>query len=187
MKEGDLSVEQISELLRERVRVGQGLSVPYARKWDVGWCTPKHSLWKYPHDPLRNFCSGLIALNRRLIWTADGLQVGNECDALWVGIDRSLPGEGPPFDYLVGRPDSDTAIYVGNSPEVILEILDAWSDDPVVNDDSNELQIGFPAMEKRRPKYVGSWQWNIHGEASDDDVIRRAAAATLAAIRKARG
>lgn len=54
-------VEQISASLRERVRMGQGLSVPHARKWDVGGCTPKQSLWDYPHDALRSFCSGLIA------------------------------------------------------------------------------------------------------------------------------
>lgn len=61
MTEKDPSVEQISASLRERVRVGQGLSVPYAREWDVGGCTPKNSLRESPHDALRSFCSVLIA------------------------------------------------------------------------------------------------------------------------------
>jgi hypothetical protein len=42
---------------------------------------------------------------------------------------------------------------------------------------TEEIQVGFPGG-RAEPTYVGSWQWDVHGE----DAIKRAAAATKAAI-----
>jgi len=158
MTETERGGQQISAALRERMRVGQGLSAPYARKWDVGGCAPGHSLWRYPHDSLESFSNGLVALRRPLDWSERGLQVGYGADALWVAINRSLRGEGPPDAYLVGRPGTDAALYIGNSPEVILEILDTWPKLVVGQAHSDELQIGFPVWRRgvRSTSVVGS-------------------------------
>lgn len=182
------SEQQVSQMVQQftsRMRSGYGLSAPYARKWDVRGCRPKHSLWTYPHDALATLSSGLVSMGKPLVWTDDAVQIGDSPDALWVGVDRSVRGEGPPDDYLLGRTGSPTAAYVGNSPEVILEMIRQWGDsvDNVAN--RADLQIGFPGMHGRIPIYVGSWQWNVHGEASNEDFIKRAAAATVAAITKA--
>ena len=171
--------------LRARMRVGQGLSRPYARKWDVGGCIPQHSLWRHRDDPLANLSKGLLAFKQPLMWAKDAVQIGEGRNPLWVAVNRSLPGDGPPDAYLLGQSSDDAAIYIGNSPEVILEMINEWAGPVPDVVASPELQIGFPAMEDRWPKYVGSWQWNIHGEVRNEDVLRRAAAGTITVIRKA--
>jgi hypothetical protein len=45
-----------------------------------------------------------------------------------------------------------------------------------------ELQMGFPGAPKSETTYVGSWQWNVHGEAMSHEFVKLAASATLAAI-----
>ncbi|MHA0285657.1 hypothetical protein ACXYX3_04290 [Mycobacterium sp. C3-094] len=178
-------ISRVAQEFTARMRTGEGLSVPYARKWDVRGCRPKHSLWTYPHDALATLSSGLVLMEKPLVWKENAVQIGDGLDGLWVGVDRSIRGEGPPEDYLLGRIGKPTAAYVSNSPEVILEMIGQWGDSVGDVAERADLQIGFPGMEGRRPIYVGSWQWNLHGEASDDDFIKRAAAATVAAIVKA--
>ncbi|KDE98572.1 hypothetical protein Y900_006365 [Mycolicibacterium aromaticivorans JS19b1 = JCM 16368] len=102
-----------------------------------------------------------------------------------VSVDRSIPGDGPPEAYMLestqcGRPD-----YIGNSPEVLIELIrsllvpvPALVQDPLV-------QVGFPGQPPGELTYVGSWQWDVHGEARGTEFINRAAAATLAAIEAA--
>ncbi|WP_162938594.1 hypothetical protein [Mycobacterium kyogaense] len=181
----DAEKRAVIEELSARKRVGQGLSRPYARKWDVGGCIPKHSLWRHRDEPLANLASGLLALEQPLVWANDAVRIGEGRNSLWVAVNRSLPGEGPPDAYLLGQPGDNAAVYVGNAPEVIIEMIKDWSNPALTVAPLPELQVGFPAMEDRWPRYVGSWQWNIHGEARDEDVLKRAAVATVAAITKA--
>jgi hypothetical protein len=71
--------------------------------------------------------------------------------------------------------------YVGNSPEVVTELVRQLCKPPPHPGEDTKVQVGFPGCD-REPKYVGSWQWNIQGEARGEEFVRRAAAATLAAI-----
>lgn len=101
-------------------------------------------------------------------------------------IAVSPPATDPPRGYMLestqcGRPD-----YIGNSPEVLIELIrslflvpvPALVQDPLV-------QVGFPGQPPGELTYVGSWQWDVHGEARGTEFINRAAAATLAAIEAA--
>src|SRR5690349_20959823 len=85
----------MADALRLRMRSGQGLSVPYARKWDVGGCQATHSLRTYPYDGILVFSTGLASLGQPITPTDDGLLIGDSpvryrCTAL-VG-----PGVDPP-------------------------------------------------------------------------------------------
>jgi hypothetical protein len=91
-------------------------------------------------------------------------------------------GEGPPDAYLVGTGDDLTARYVGDAPEVVLQIVRRVSADAPTPPVADELQIGFPGLRNTKTTYVGSWQWDVNGEAIDDEFVRRAASATLMAI-----
>jgi hypothetical protein len=71
--------------------------------------------------------------------------------------------------------------YVGNSPEVVTELARQLCKPPPHPVEDTKVQVGFPGY-SREPKYVGNWSWNIHGEARGEEFVRRAAAATLAAI-----
>jgi hypothetical protein len=83
---------------------------------------------------------------------------------------------------MVGEP----ADYTGDSPEVVVEMVRNLLAPvpPAVTDD--RVQVGFPGRHNSATTYVGSWQWDIHGEARGTEFIDRAAAATLAAINAAR-
>lgn len=100
-----------------------------------------------------------------------------------MAANRSVRGEGPPDAYIAGRYGEKDSRYTVNSAEVVLTLLkQVEAPVPQLPADS-ELQVGFPGLPDRGVTYVGSWQWNIHGEARDDEFVRRAAHATLVTIR----
>lgn len=159
------------------------MRVPYARRWEVGGCEPVHSLHSYPYDGIQVLGDGLIALGRPVIPSEDGVRIGGEHLGVWVAANRSIRGEGPPDAYLLGLDGEPDPRYAGNAPEVILVLLAGISAPPPPIPKDRELQVGFPGLPDRGVTYVGSWQWDIHGEVRDDEFVRRAAAATLATIR----
>src|SRR5690349_24137088 len=64
MTNSNLSQPQaVAEALRSRVLAGHGLSMPYARKWEIGGCEPIHSLWSRPYDGLAVLGAGLVDLD----------------------------------------------------------------------------------------------------------------------------
>jgi hypothetical protein len=125
--------------------------------------------------------AGIAALGLPTTGVENGVIVGIDDRFVRVSADRSDPGDGPPQDYLIqilGGPVN----YVGNSPEVIVELLRGLPRAPLPRPDSELIQIGFPGHETDEVTYVGSWEWNIHGEARGQEFVDRAAAATLVAI-----
>ncbi|WP_328352487.1 hypothetical protein OG976_19860 [Mycobacterium sp. NBC_00419] len=101
-----------------------------------------------------------------------------------VAADKTVRGDAPPEDYLIqilGGPVN----YVGNSPEVIVFLLkDLPGRVPSITE-NDQVQVGFPGLDRTDVVYVGSWQWDIHGEARGLDFVGRAAGATVAAIEDA--
>jgi hypothetical protein len=91
-------------------------------------------------------------------------------------------GDGPPDAYLVGTGENESAQYVGDTAEVVIELVRGMSETAPMLQSGNELQVGFPGLRNTNKTYVGSWQWGVHGEATDDEFVRRAATATLKAI-----
>ncbi|BBY17201.1 hypothetical protein [Mycolicibacterium litorale] len=176
----------ITDALVSRRRKGHGLSVPYARKWEVGGCQAVHSLHDYPYNGIDVLSEGLVRLGRPLFPTEYGVAVGEGTTALWVAINRSTRGEGPPDAYLLGRHNEETAQYTGNTPEVVIKLLEQTAQPVVAMPMAEELQVGFPGLPDRGVTYVGSWQWDVHGEARGDEFVLRAAVATLAAIESKR-
>lgn len=173
----------IAAALRSRMLVGHDLSRPYARRWEIGGCEPQHSLWRRPYDGLAVLGASLLQLGVPIDAVEDGILVGNRSAQTWVAANRSMHGDGPPDAYLVGRGADRPALYTGNAPEVIIELLRTLSAPTPPLATSDILQVGFPGIEGAATTYVGSWQWNVHGEARNDEFVNRAAAATLAAIR----
>jgi hypothetical protein len=164
------------------MREGQGLSVPYARKWEVGGCEPIHSVRSYPYDGLLVLGMGLSKLGHPVVAAFDALIVDGGPEQVWVAANRSVHGEGPPDAYLVGTGENRTARYVGDTAEVVIHIVRGmWAPAPALPP-ADELQVGFPGLRNTTTTYVGSWQWDVHGEAIDDEFVRRAARATLTAI-----
>lgn len=176
----------IAAALKAGVRKGQGLSVPYARKWEVAGCAAIHSLRSYPYDGLQVLSAGLLTLGYPIFRSANGLIVECPPRTLWLAANRSVRGEGPPDAYLVGTDEAETPEYTGNAAEVVVELLRTMQAPPPTIRPDEELQIGFPGLRDAPTTYVGSWQWNIHGEARGDEFIRRAANATLTTIQTKR-
>lgn len=173
----------LAAAIRSNIRKGQEPSVPYARKWEIGGCAPIHSLRTYPCDGIEVLSEGLAKLGRRIVPTEYGLLVGDSGTGLWVAANRSIRGEGPPDAYIVGRYGEKESGYTVNAAEVVLTLLEQiLTPVPQLPADS-ELQVGFPGLLDRGVTYVGSWQWNVHGEARGDEFARRAAHATLVTIR----
>jgi hypothetical protein len=171
----------IAGWLRLRIRKGDGLTAPYARRWDVGGCTPSHSLWDWPSDRLVTLGSGLLSLGQAVYGVSDEILIELPDKAVWVSADRSIPGDGPPEAYMVRLHTDQPPRYVGNSPEVVTQLIRRLLEPPPPLVEDKRVQVGFPGYD-REPKYVGSWQWNIHGEARGEEFVKRAAAATLEAI-----
>ena len=163
------------------MRKGQGLSVPYARKWAIGGCEPIHSLRDYPYDGLLVLGNGLSELRHPVVAYPDRLAVPGDHE-VWVAANRSVRSDGPPDAYLVGTGDEQTARYVGDTAEVVLQIVCGMSGTAPTLHAADGLQVGFPGLQNTTRTYVGSWQWGVHGEAVDDEYLRRAASATLTAI-----
>lgn len=179
------SPSEIGDWLRRHMRVGWGLSHPYVRSLQTANYLPKHSLFDWPTDRLETLGAGLIAAGYPVYPLDDGVEVKLPERAVEVSVDRSIPGEGPPEAYMLestahGHPD-----YIGNSPEVLIELICRLSQ-PAPSLVKDELvQVGFPGQPAGEMTYVGSWQWDIHGEARGTEFVDRAAAATLAAIEAA--
>lgn len=181
------SPSAIGDWLRRHMRVGWGLSHPYVRSLQTANYLPKHSLFDWPADRLETLGVGLIAGGYPVQALDDGVEIKLPERAVVVSVDRSIPGDGPPEAYMLestehGRPD-----YIGNSPEVLIELIRRLSEPApsLVRDDL--VQVGFPGQPPGEVTYVGSWQWDIHGEARGPEFINRAAEATLAAIKAAEG
>lgn len=176
----------VADWLRRHLRKGEGLTHPYARKLEIANYRPNHSLWAaWTEDRLLTFAAGLIAIQRPIRTVSDGVTVELPGRLVTVAANRSAPGDGPPDAYLlqvnVGKP----ADYTGDAPEVVVEMvrnLVAPVPAPVHDD---RVQIGFPGRQESATTYVGSWQWDVHGEAREAEFVKRAAAATLAAIEAA--
>lgn len=174
----------VADALKTGMRKGQGLSVPYARTWEVSGCSAIHSLRSYPYDGVQVLSSGLLALGYPMVRWANGLIIECGKRTLRVAANRSARGDGPPDAYLVATEETDAVKYTGNAAEVVVELLrnlGAPAPSPRLDE---TLQIGFPGIRDSTATYVGSWQWNIHGEATDDEFVQRAANATLTAICK---
>lgn len=176
--------DEIVAALHRQMRVGAGLTVPYARKWSIGGCEPSHSLWTFPHDDIATMAAGLLQLNASITTTNDAVSVGLPHCAVWVAANGPTRDAERASEFLVGRHGDSRAMYVGNAPEVALEIIRGISAPPApIPAPCEILQIGFPGIHDNELTYVGSWQWYIHGEARDDEYVRRAANATLNAIQ----
>jgi hypothetical protein len=171
----------VADWLRLRIRNGEGLTAPYARRWDVGGCSPTHSLWDWPSDRLTTLGSGLLSLGHPVYGVTDAVIVDLPHLPVAVAVNRSSPGDGAPDAYIVSCQPDQPPQYVGNSPEVVTELIRKLPEPPPPLVDDRRVQVGFPGYD-REPKYVGSWSWNIHGEARGEEFVKRAAAATLAAV-----
>jgi hypothetical protein len=164
------------------MRKGQGLSVPYARKWAIGGCDAIHSFRNYPYDGLLVLGIFLSELGDAVVPAPQGLIIEGGQEKVWVAANRSVRGDGPPDAYLVGTVEDQTARYVGDAAEVVIQIVREMSKAAPALPTADELQVGFPGVQNTTKTYVGSWQWGVHGEAVDDEFLRRAASATLKAI-----
>jgi len=160
----------------------RGLSVPYARRWEVGGCEPIHSVKNFPYDGLLVLGTGLSELGRPVVPVSDGLIIEGGLEKIWVSADRTVRGEGPPDTYSVGTGETQTGRYVGDTAEIVIQIVRGMSEAAPALPAVAGLQVGFPGLRNTTKTYVGSWQWDVHGEATDDEFVRRAAAATLSAI-----
>jgi hypothetical protein len=83
--------------------------------------------------------------------------------------------------------EDDGARYVGNAAEVVVEMVrEALGVGTRTPPAGNDIHIGFPGLQDTATTYVGSWRWNVHGEVSEPELVRRAAGATLRAIEAKR-
>jgi hypothetical protein len=177
------SESDIADALRSTMRKGDGLSVPYAREWQIGGCEPEHSLRTFPYDGVQILAAGLAGLDRSVYAAPDRVIVESWARSCWVAANRSSRGEGAPDAYLVGVEADGTGRYVGNAPEVVVELVrEALGSGARTATRNDVVQVGFPGRQDSATTYVGSWQWDVHGEVSDQGLIRRAAGATLRAI-----
>lgn len=175
--------DEIVEALRTRMRVGEGLSVPYARKWAIGGCEASHSLWTYPHDAISDFANGLIALKVPFHADSAAIVVDTGWASIWVAVNGKTRKSDRASDFLVGRNEERTPAVIINSSEVVIEIIRAYVGPPKPITETEIIQIGFPGIRDDSHTYIGSWQWNVHGEARDEEFVCRTASATLTAIR----
>jgi hypothetical protein len=172
----------IADALRSRMRTGQGLSIPYARKWEAAGRHADRTVCCPTDDGLLVLARGIVQLGRAVFAAPSRLLIEDYPRVWWVAANRSTRGDGAPDAYLVGTEEQHTARYVGNTAEVAVEILRGMRAGTRTPPVADQLQVGFPGLADTSATYVGSWQWNVHGEASDDEFLRRAAAATLSAI-----
>lgn len=176
------SPNEIADWLRTHLTNGYDLSYPYARKWEIGGCTAGHALWTWPADRIFDLAVGLAACGFSVSGIDDGVQVRLEKATVKVSANRSSPGNGAPDAYSVFESQDPLPAYTGNSPEVIVEILRGYEEPPPPLIENDIVEVGFPGRPESEWTYVGSWQWDVHGEARGTDFVRRAAAATLSAI-----
>lgn len=128
--------------------------------------------------------AGLLQLDASITATNEAVLVGVAHSTVWVAVNGLTRDAERASDFLIGRQGDSRAVYVGNAPEVALEIIRGLSTPPApIPAPCEILQVGFPGIPASDLTYVGSWQWHIHGEARDDEYVRRAANATLNAIQ----
>jgi len=175
----------IASWIASHLTEGEGMRRPYKRKWENGGCIPAHTLGTRPSERVAALAGGLASLGRPLVGADNGIIVEIADRLVRVSADQSEPGDRPPqacLMQILGGPVN----YVGNSPEVIIELLRGLRQPPSPRVDVDFIQIGFPGHEQDELTYVGSWEWNVHGEARGTEFVDRAAAATLVAIETAR-
>ena len=176
----------VADWLRGHLRRGEGLTHPYARKLEIANYVPEHSLWAaWTEDRLLTFGDGLIGIHRPVRTTSDGVRIELPGGAVNLAANRSAPGDGLPDAYLLQVTAGQAANYTGDSPEVIVEMVRHLVAPVPPRVDDDRVQVGFPGRQNSATTYVGSWQWDIHGEARGAEFVARAAAATLAAIEAA--
>lgn len=179
------SAAAIYDWIKGHPTKGEGMLRPYSRKWENGGCSPRHSLRHWQTDRVKTLADGLASLAYPVFGVNNGVLVDIGGTTVRVAGDRSVRGDGPPLEYLIqilGSPVN----YVGDAPEVVVELLRGLSSPPAPHVGTDFIQVGFPGHEQDEVTYVGSWQWDIHGEARGPEFVDRAAAATLAAIEAAR-
>jgi hypothetical protein len=180
------SAAAIGDWLRTHMRKGDGLSRPYARRWETAGRGPTHFLWTWPTDRLASLASALQDLGASVVGIRDGVRVDFPGRPVVIGVNRSGRGDGPPDAFSVRLTPDLLPEYVGNSPEVVEELLRGLARSaPPAAANQHELQVGFPGADAD-PTYVGSPEWDIHGEVRGDAALRLATAATTAAIDKGR-
>ncbi|MBB3602528.1 hypothetical protein FHT40_002161 [Mycolicibacterium sp. BK556] len=177
------SPDAIAAWLSGHLTKGEGMRRPYYRKWENGGCSPKHSLRSWRSDCVAILADGLASLGRPIFGSENGVIVQMLGSGARVSADLSLRDR-PPREFVIQVLDGP-GNYVGDSPEVIVELLRglASTAPPLVEVDI--IDVGFPGHEQDEFTYVGSWQWGVHGEAQGAEFVARAAAATLAVIEAA--
>ncbi|EHB55678.1 hypothetical protein MycrhDRAFT_2872 [Mycolicibacterium rhodesiae JS60] len=180
------SSDAIGSWMKDHLTKGEGMTRPYSRKWENGGCSPTRSLRNWRSDRVKTLADGLALLAKPVFGLPNGVLIDMDGLPVRVSCDRSIRGDGPPQGYLI-QIASGPVNFVGDAPEVIVELLRGLSSPPPPRVDVDFIQIGFPGHERDEVTYVGSWQWDIHGEARGPEFINRAAAATLAAIKAAEG
>jgi hypothetical protein len=178
------SPTDVVDALKSRMRVGEGLTVPYARKWSIGGCEAAHSLWNYPHDAISDLARGLINLGAPVSAIDDSVVVDMGSASIWIAVNGNSRNAEKASAFLLGRQGEPTPAVVLNSPEVALEIIKSRQLPTRPVQQNDVVQIGFPGIDDDSLTYVGSWQWNVHGEAHDEEFLWRAANATLTAIEE---
>ncbi|WP_236147691.1 hypothetical protein [Mycolicibacterium sp. CH28] len=178
------SPDAIAMWIRHHLTKGEGMTRPYRRKWENGGCAPEASLWSWPSDRVATLAAGLASLGHPVFGADNGVIVEVADSVVRISADRSDPGLGPPREYLV-QVVAGPVNYVGDSPEVIVELLRGLRLPPPERPQVDFVQIGFPGHERDEVTYVGSWQWDVHGEARGAEFVARAAEATMSAIEAA--
>jgi hypothetical protein len=177
------SREDIIAALRNRMRVGEGLSMPYARKWAIGGCEASHSLWSYPHDAIADFADALMKLGMHARAEDDAISVNAGSATVWVAANGKNRNSARASEFLLWCSEGSSPVVVVNSHEVVTELIKAYGSPPEPIPSTEIVQVGFPGIRDDIRTYVGSWQWNVHGEAKGEEFVCRTANATLAAIR----
>ncbi|CAN5208174.1 hypothetical protein BH09ACT8_BH09ACT8_28920 [soil metagenome] len=176
------SPKDIADWLRSHLTNRYDLSYPYARKWETGGCTAKYALWAWPADRVLDLATGVYSSGHPVSGVDDGVLVALPNATIKVSANRSSPGDGVPDAYSFFGNPSQLPGYTGNSPEVVVEVLRAYGHPPPPQVDSDVVVVGFPGRPESDLTYIGSWEWDVHGEARGAEFVRRATAATLTVI-----
>jgi hypothetical protein len=96
------------------MRVGEGLSAPYARKWAIGGCEASHSLWSYPHDAISDFANGLAELKVPLLADNDAIIVNTGRATNWVAISGNSRNADKASAFLVGCSEEKITVVIVN-------------------------------------------------------------------------
>lgn len=120
----------IAAVLREHMRLGTGMTVPYARKWAIGGCEASHSLWTFPHDEITTLAAGLVRLDVPICASEDVVLVDLPPQGVWLAAHGGTLGPGRVSSLAFGVQGEQRARYVGNSADVVLEIVKGYCAPP---------------------------------------------------------